>query len=212
MITPLLLALLTPSSLALGVVSEGLDPVLLRQALVRELGQRTEAPIVTVALEGTCGEPELCLERLRSEGHTEQVVLVRVFAGVTRVRVAVHHSGLGLPFSETATVADLGAGPERMARRLAEQLFPVALPAPSEAPASIAPWVVFGVGCAAAIAGGIVVGAAGLVANPNGEVLLPAELDARSGALETQRGIGIAVGAAGVVAMATGALWGVLAE
>ena len=53
---------------------------------------------------------------------------------------------------------------------------------------------------------------AGLVANPNGEVLLPAELDARSGALETQRGIGIAVGAAGVVAMATGALWGVLAE
>lgn len=212
MIAPLLLALLAPSSLALGVVSEGLDPTLLRQALMRELGQRTEALIVPVALEGACAEPELCLERLRSLAHTEQVVLVRVFAGVTRVRVAVHLGGLGLPFSETATVADLGAGPDRMARRLAEQLFPVALPASAEAPASLAPWVVFGVGCAAAIAGGIVVGVASLVANPNGEVLLPGELDARAGALKTQRGVGIAVGAAGVVAMAAGALWGVLAE
>jgi predicted naringenin-chalcone synthase len=68
--------------------------------------------------------------------------------------------------------------------------------------------VVFGVGCAAAIAGGIVVGTASLVANPSGEVLLPAELDTRAAQLRTQRGVGIGLSAAGVAAMVIGALWG----
>ena len=76
----LALALLAPSSLALGVVGEG-DAAPFRQALVRELGQRTEAPVVPVELEGDCAEPELCLERLRAAAHADQAVLVRVFAG-----------------------------------------------------------------------------------------------------------------------------------
>jgi hypothetical protein len=203
----LALALLAPSSLALGVVGEG-DAAPLRQALVRELGQRTEAPVVPVELEGDCAEPELCLERLRAAAHADQAVLVRVFAGVSRVRISVHHSGLSLPFSQTATVADLGAGPDRLARSLAERLFPLALTAAPEARGGAAPWVVFGVGCAAAIAGGIVVGTASLVANPSGEVLLPAELDTRAAQLRTQRGVGIGLSAAGVAAMVIGALWG----
>lgn len=207
MIVALTLALLAPSSVALGVVGEG-DAAALRQALVRELAQRTEAPVVPIELEGDCGEPELCLERLRGAAHAEQAVLVRVFAGVSRVRIAVHHSGLSLPFSQTATVADLGAGPDRLARGLAERLFPLALSSSLEARARAAPWVVFGAGCALAIAGGIVLGTASLEANPSGEVLLPAELDTRAAQLWTQRGVGIGLGAAGVAAMVAGALWG----
>jgi hypothetical protein len=160
----MLLQLLIAATVGVHVeVAESVDEPATRtlaELLAEQIHARTQRPVVAIPRPPeACGGPrDVCLEALRTRAGADELVVVRVFGGATRIGLfAERLAGSGQPAR-----ADLDALPAAWPPKLAEvaaALFPEVVPPAATAalPSSrVAPAILIGSAAAAGIAAGIV--------------------------------------------------------
>lgn len=153
------LGLLTAAAPALLYIEESSTPgpeaaQSARTALSRSVEQTLGVPPILAEHDPSCGDPEPCAARIAQEKGLDQVLLVRVLAGLTRTRVvtAVLLDGVRQP----PRTLDLSGPPEAWSiplQAVVAEAFPP--PAPKTASNRWIPITVAGAGAGALALGGV---------------------------------------------------------